>query len=83
MKKGLGFFGHVTWQVSGWCEGEAVEHREASTSSARTGWERDWGVQQFTEARKSSSLDTRFYHLRREYRFRRRLGFCRHEARWL
>jgi hypothetical protein len=24
-KKGLGFFGHVTGQASGWCEGEAVE----------------------------------------------------------
>jgi hypothetical protein len=23
-KKGLGFFGHVTWQVSGWSESEAA-----------------------------------------------------------
>jgi hypothetical protein len=25
IRKGLGFFGHVTWQASGWREGEAVE----------------------------------------------------------
>jgi hypothetical protein len=24
-KKGLGFFGHVTWQASGWCE--TAEHQ--------------------------------------------------------
>jgi hypothetical protein len=39
-KKGLGFFGHVTWQVSGWCETIlAQQYKEASTSSARTVFE--------------------------------------------
>jgi hypothetical protein len=30
-KKGLGFFGHVAWQVSGWCEGEAGERYKNPT----------------------------------------------------
>jgi hypothetical protein len=30
-KKGLGFFGHVAWQVSGWCEGEAFERYKNPT----------------------------------------------------
>jgi hypothetical protein len=34
-KKGLGFFGHVAWQVSGWFEGGAAEYQETSTGSAR------------------------------------------------
>jgi hypothetical protein len=37
--KGLGFFGHVTWQASGWREGEAVEHLEAETNSAQNNTE--------------------------------------------
>lgn len=34
-RKALGFFGHVTWQVSGWREGEAGERvaRDVSTPS--------------------------------------------------
>jgi hypothetical protein len=37
--KGLGFFGHVMWQASGWRESEAVEYPEAETSSAQNNTE--------------------------------------------
>jgi hypothetical protein len=35
-KKGLGFFGHVARQVSGWCEGEAV-NKKRPTRSKKSG----------------------------------------------